>query len=310
MSIESLTWIKAGNKITVILPSGQPKTVTEGDGNYEPVLEAIKSRNWDVIPDLLDPKVAIFNFSDGIFEVVDGMVNVEGKPVPNGLSKKIIEFAKAGLPYKPLLNFWNKLKNNPSYNVVQSLFEFLERNEYPITEDGDIIAYKGVNANWTDCHTGTILNTIGTTNSMPRNEVDNSPDKTCSAGFHVGNFTFSWNYGSGGHMIMVSVNPEHVVSMPNAYDFSKMRVCEYSILKEVFKEEKGNLYKAPIDNTDDVCYGNGRCDNCECEPGENEESDSDDYSCECEDYDCQSYDSHHQDCKCKVDDTDCEYAFE
>ena len=275
MSIESLTWIKAGNKITVILPSGQPKTVTEGDGNYEPVLEAIRSRNWDVIPDLLDPKTTIFNFSDGVFQVVDGVVHVEGKPVPNGLSKKIIEFAKAGLPYKPLLNFWNKLKNNPSYNVVQSLFEFLERNEYPITENGDIIAYKGVREDWTDCHTGTILNTIGTTNSMPRNEVDNNPDKTCSYGFHIGNFSFSWSYGSNGHMIMVSVNPENVVSMPNAYDFSKMRVCSYTVLKEVFNEEKGNLYKSAVDNSDDVCYGNGECDSCECENDDSDSLDSD-----------------------------------
>src|SRR4051812_2451669 len=126
MTIEALTWMRTGSKLTVILPNGQPKTVNEGEAAYDAVLEAIRSRNWDVIPDLLDPKTAIYNFSDGIFEVIDGIVHVEGKPVPNGLSKKIIGFSKEGLPYKPLLNFWNKLKHNPSFHVVNSLFEFLD----------------------------------------------------------------------------------------------------------------------------------------------------------------------------------------
>lgn len=249
-----LIWMRTGNKLTVILPNGQPKTTVEGNGNYEAVLEAIRERNWDVIPDLLDPKAAIFNFSDGVFEVINNIVHVEGKPVPEGLSKKIVGFAKDGLPYKPLLNFWNKLQRNPSYRNVQSLFEFLDRNEYPITEDGDIIAYKGVKEDWTDCHTGTILNTIGKTISMPRNEVNDNPELSCQKGFHCANYSFAWGYGASGHMIMVSVNPEHVVSMPNAYDFAKMRVCEYKVLSEVKQEEKGNLYTSTIDNTSDVTY--------------------------------------------------------
>lgn len=275
MTTNALVWIKTNNKITVILPNGQPKTTIEGDGNYEAVLQAIRDRDWDVIPDLLDPKAAIYNFSDGKFEVVGGVVHVEGKPVPDGLSKKIIAFAKENLPYKPLLNFWNKLNNNPSFHVKNSLFEFLERNEYPITEDGDIIAYKGVKEDWSDCRTGKIFNYIGTTVSMPRNEVDDSPEKSCSYGFHCSNFTFAWSYGNNGHMIMVSVNPENVVSMPNAYNFTKMRICEYTVLSEVTKEEKGNLYRDPsaVDKSYVDDYDNGSryegdeeyCDECDGE---------------------------------------------
>ena len=257
MTTEALTWIRTGKKITVVLPNGQHKTAVEGDGNYEAVLTAIKNRDWGTIPDLLDPKTAIFNFSDGMFEVIDNTVHVEGKPVPAGLSKKIIGFAKEGLPYKPLLNFWKKLNNNASFHVVQSLFEFLERNEYPITEDGDIIAYKGVRADWTDRHSGTILNTIGKTISMPRNEVNDDPNLACQAGFHVANFAFASSYGHDGHMIMVSVNPENVVSMPNSYEFTKMRVCEYTVLSEVTQESKGNLYRTPVDNSSDYDYDNG-----------------------------------------------------
>lgn len=270
--INPLIWMRTGNKLTVILPNGQPKTTVEGNGNYEAVLTAIRERNWEVIPDLLDPKAAIYNFSDGIFEVIDNIVHVEGKPVPEGLSKKIIGFAKEGLPYKPLLNFWKKLNNNPSFHIKNSLFEFLEINEYPITEDGDIIAYKGIKEDWTDCHTGKILNTIGKTISMPRNEVNDNPEQACSQGLHVGNYTFSLDYGLNGHMIMVSVNPENVVSMPNAYEFTKMRVCEYTVISEVKQEKKGNLYRAPkVDNSSEHDYDNGSrfeddeelCDECD-----------------------------------------------
>ncbi len=289
MAIDNLPWIKAGNKITIILPNGQSKTVTDGDSNYESVLNCIKISDWDKIISLLDTKTAIFNFSDGVFEVINNIVHVEGKPVPNGLSKKIIEFAKEDLPYKPLLNFWDKLNKNPSFSVVQSLYEFLERNEYPITKEGDIIAYKGVKADWTDCHTGTIVNSIGSTISMPRNEVDNNPDKTCSYGFHIGNFGFSWNYGASGHMIMVSVNPENVVSMPNAYDFSKMRVCEYTILSEVTVEEKGNLYK-----TVDKCTSSDYIDHCS-DDDDQLETDS---GCDCYNYSCDEYNAHHNSCLC------------
>lgn len=273
MTTEALTWIRTGNKLTVILPSGQPKTVTEGDSVYETVLEAIKQRNWESIPDLLDPKAAIYNFSDGKFEVIDGIVHVEGKAVPNGLSKKIIAFSKEDLPYLPLLNFWNKLKNNPSWRNVQGLFDFLELKGYPITEDGNIIAYKGIRADWTDRHTGTVSNKIGETPKVPRNEVNDDPSVECQFGLHVADWSFASSYsGADGHMIMVSVNPEHVVSMPNAYQFTKMRVCEYTVLKEVFNEEKGNLYKNTVSSLD-----NSSNDNYD-----EENEDDDEYCRECD----------------------------
>ena len=113
---------------------------------------------------------------------------------------------------------------------------------------------------------------------MPRNEVNDNPNLACQAGFHVANFSFAWSYGSGGHMIMVSVDPQMVVSMPNAYEFTKMRVCEYTILSEVTKEQKGNLYKAmqddKVDSSSKYDYDNGsedsyddeeECEDCDGE---------------------------------------------
>ncbi len=124
-----------------------------------------------------------------------------------------------------------------------------------------------------DRHSGTVLNKVGETIRMPRNEVNDNPELECQKGFHVADYAFATSYSSNdGHMIMVSVNPEHVVSMPNAYHFTKMRVCEYTILKEVAKEEKGNLYRtSEVDNDEEDDYDNGSrfesddeyCDECD-----------------------------------------------
>ena len=64
--------VKINNKLTVVLPNGQPKTVSSADSNYQSVLDAITNKEWHLIPDLMDPKTAIFEFSDGNFEVKDG----------------------------------------------------------------------------------------------------------------------------------------------------------------------------------------------------------------------------------------------
>lgn len=302
---KSLPWTRINNKITVILPNGQPKTVTDEKKElFDKVLECIKLGEWDKIPDLMDVKAAISTFSNGNFEVVNGIVQVQGKPVPNGLSKKIIAFAKEGLPFQPLLKFWDKLNRNPSNRNVQGLFEFLEIKGYAITEDGDFIAYKGIRDDWTDNYSGKISNKIGETVKVPRNEVSDDPQVECSFGLHVADYTFASSYSHGGHMIMVSVNPEHVVSMPDAYHFTKMRVCEYTIISEVTKEEKGNLYKAPVDNSSDDEYKeyDSQCEICSCDDSE---EDFEDETCECDKYNCAEYNSHHEDCACQIDEISC-----
>lgn len=297
MSEKSLPWIRVNNKLTIVLPNGQNKTVTEDNKElFDKVIECIKLGEWEKIPDLLDTKAAIYNFSDGIFEVINGTVHINNKSVPNGLSKKIISFAKEGLPYKPLLNFWEKLQKNVSYRNVQGLYDFLEVNNYPITEDGDIIAYKKIKEDWTDCHTGTIFNYIGTIVSMPRNEVNDNPELVCQAGFHVGNYAFCWDFREG-RMIIVSVNPEHVVSMPTAYEFTKMRICEYTVLKEVAEEEKGNLYKNVVDNSEEDEY--------DSEDDHYNDISGIDEDCDCVNYDCESYSAHHDSCQCKAHPLDC-----
>lgn len=86
-----------------------------------------------------------------------------------------------------------------------------------------------------DNRTRTFDNSVGSTVSMPRAEVDNNRSVCCSAGLHIANWNYAQGY-SGNVLVMVKTNPCHVVSVPSSYENQKMRVCQYEVLGIINKE--------------------------------------------------------------------------
>jgi hypothetical protein len=70
---------------------------------------------------------------------------------------------------------------------------------------------------------------------MPRNQVNEDPNQTCSYGLHVANFDYASGFGSG-HMLEVEVHPADVVAIPVDYNQAKMRVCKYKVIGVVEQE--------------------------------------------------------------------------
>lgn len=177
-------------------------------------------------------------YSKGLFSVdEDKNIIVETStqtPVAKYLSKRIIQWAKDGLPFESLLNFHKNTINNPNKESIEDLYEFLEKNMIALTSDGTFIAYKKVKKNpngsgYVDCYTGKIANNIGTEVSMERKDVNSNRNQTCSSGLHV----CGWDYlsqFSGDAILEVEINPFDVVSVPTDYKATKMRVCKYKIL--------------------------------------------------------------------------------
>ena len=63
---------------------------------------------------------------------------------------------------------------------------------------------------------------------MPREECDSDPNVTCSAGLHVGSMEYVHDFGHSDKVILeVLVSPRNVVAVPNDYNNTKMRTCEY-----------------------------------------------------------------------------------
>ena len=125
-------------------------------------------------------------------------------------------------------------KNPWAEQTKERMFDFITKHGYPITDDGCFLGLRTVTNDYKDKHTRTINNRVGQTPKMHRYLCNHNPKDTCSHGFHIRNK----DYGFGGGRIMVNkVNPKNVVCLPDDYKSDKMRVCEYTVLFEIEKDE-------------------------------------------------------------------------
>ncbi|MDC7249131.1 MAG: hypothetical protein PQJ49_04345 [Sphaerochaetaceae bacterium] len=208
---------------------------------YEQILEKISQEvpdtqwvedNFKSIQEQVEQK------SGGLFSVKGSQVILKGTsvPVPEPILTKLMELETKKKPILPLLRFWKKLAQNPSKDSRDDLYTFMQKNNIPITETGDIVTEKGVSqrkgsfvGDLVDDRTGSIDNSVGSYVSMPREEVNANRNQTCSAGLHVAAPDFVRNNWSSQVIIECIVNPKDVVSVPTDYNATKMRVCAYFV---------------------------------------------------------------------------------
>lgn len=253
--------------------SGNTKTFMAGTAEYDKVKELVKAGDEAGLIDLLS------NFKNKIeskckdFRVEDDVVFIKGvdgteESLPAVLGERLIQFADEGLPYQPIINFWNRLMKNPSYTAVQRLFECLEVNKHPLNSDGKFLAWKKVRSNFRDIHSGKFDNSPGTIVSVRRNQVDEDPDRTCSFGLHVASYDYANNhYGSDNDVLLeVLVDPADVVAVPRDYNSQKLRVCKYEVVQTCKTENKSQLYD--YDNYDECRDCGELLDDCCCDDDE------------------------------------------
>jgi hypothetical protein len=76
-------------------------------------------------------------------------------------------------------------------------------------------------------------NSVGNIVEVPRSQVDDNPNNTCSHGLHVATMSYASTFGSGDDKILdVEVSPSDVVAVPTDYDGTKMRVCRFKVVAE------------------------------------------------------------------------------
>lgn len=143
------------------------------------------------------------------------------------------DFRKASI--KSFAKFIKNLNQNPSFQSVRQLYGFLDKNDLPITQNGTFLAYKKVRHDFLDIHSGTFDNSIGKDVKMPRYQVEDNPEVTCSRGLHVCSYGYLDNFAHSNldHVVICEVNPKDVVSVPYDYNNAKMRVCEYKVVDEI-----------------------------------------------------------------------------
>ena len=245
----SVPFMWVDGNLTVILKNKAHQVIPDHT-NYKLILEALPTATEDELLELVDIEKAVATFSDGQVSIVNGKVMFEGEEVHGSISKRIIEFMSKGLPFEPLVKFLENLMENPSMQSQQELYDFLEHENLPITEDGCFLAYKAVNSDFKDKWKGTFDNKVGQVCEMRRAKVDDNRGRGCSAGLHAGALNYVANYGSvdaGDNIVIVKINPEDVVSVPSDCNCEKLRTCKYEVVGLYQGELPKPLYKAEFE---------------------------------------------------------------
>lgn len=226
-----IPYIKTDENLTAVI-DGKSYTIACDNPSFTTVSEAIFAEECpDTIADLFNQANAAKRYFEGNVELTDyNELLYNGEQIHGVVVDRIFEFMSQGLPYKPLLNFMNRLLANPSKRSIEELYTFLAHKNLPITEDGFFIGYKGVTDDYLDVHSRKFSNRVGVTNQMARRAVDDDFRNHCSCGFHVGSLEYATHWGT--RTVLVKVDPADCVSVPNNSDCQKLRVCKYTVIDD------------------------------------------------------------------------------
>lgn len=235
-------------------------TVRKDNPNYAAVKEALNDNDEERLLGLLDVKTTFETASKGTVTLDNGEVMFNGKPVHNTIVTRIKVLVRDGFPFEPMARFLENVLANPDQRAVDELYLFLEHNSLPITPEGNFLAYKRINADFRSFHKspdGTHLDhSIGKVVEMPREEVDKDRHQTCSSGLHFCSLPYLKEYNSGcGLIVVVSINPADVVSIPSDYNNQKGRACKYTVIAEKIDGETVEQFTKPIVESDGSQFG-------------------------------------------------------
>lgn len=224
-------YIIQGNNIVVVL-NNKSYTISKTHITYNQVLEAIKKDDWKTVQEVIEPRKMLVQYSNGNVSIVSDSVMWQGKVMHSSLAMRMLSMLQEGFNIDPMVKFMHNLMQNPSYRAINELYGFLEKNNLPITPDGHFLAFKKVRGNYFDVHSGTMDNSVGKIVEMPRGEVCDDKDLTCSAGLHFCSQSYLQHFG-GERIVIVKINPADVVSIPSDYNDAKGRACKYEVVGEL-----------------------------------------------------------------------------
>lgn len=216
--------------------------------HWQTIVEGLYNDD-DSVYDLFDVQGGLVNKLTSLSERVsfDGNnILFDGDPQEGPLADHLLRCLESGVQdYAPVVKFWEKVAQNPDQRSREQLFTWLQSHEFTITEEGDILGYKGVRKTENgfasintsgaayvngELKTGAIPNPLGAVITMPRHEVKNDPHTACHKGLHVGDWSYAYNFAHGA-VLEVHVNPRDVVSIPIDSSYRKMRCCRYKVVR-------------------------------------------------------------------------------
>lgn len=138
-------------------------------------------------------------------------------------------------------NFLNRITPviKDRLHSAEDLMQFIKKSDLPLTDAGEIIAYKRVNKkgdDYVDCYTGKVIQNVGSRVYTDADKVDPDRRRACSNGLHVGSLQYMKSF-TGAHTLVCVIKPEDFIAVPE-YDTTKCRVCEYRIIGVLTEEDR------------------------------------------------------------------------
>ena len=248
--VSTLPMMITETNVTVIA-EGKRHAINDAHVNFARIVDLLKTPGATVAQflDLADLDRSVKKYSNGSITVNDGVVRYKNTELHNSLTKRMLSMMREGFDVAPLAAFLENLMSNPSATAVNELYGFLESNDLPITPDGHFLAYKKVREDYKDYHTNTFDNSVGQVLEMPRNQVDDKRDNTCSTGFHFCSLEYLGAFhGGSGRVVILKINPRDVVSIPSDYNNSKGRACIYTVVGEHEAGERVERFTSSVNS--------------------------------------------------------------
>jgi len=274
--MEKVPYFLSEESITILIDS-KPHVVRKDNTNFTLVKQALLDARYDELETLLDIERAVENFVDGEVEVKDEVLYYQGHRVHNIVVDKLMEMLRAGLKDStPFVNYIKDLMLNPSSNSVDQLYTFLGYKQLPLTPEGKVLGYKGVQKDFysstgnadTIVLQGTtnerhqIFNGVGETIEVQRRCVDDNKNNHCSHGLHIGSYDYADGWaGTDGKLLLVEFNAKDAVSVPTDCNFQKLRVSKYKVVADI-TDSRAELNKA-VYNYNQPIYGSDEDESCD-----------------------------------------------
>jgi hypothetical protein len=253
---------------SVIFADGSTYPVANDHPNYAEIIAFLLAGTDDdeKLLNLVNPFDAIYRSLVKLSERVSRKgttIYLDGDPVDSALTKHIVRILDAGDDkddsWKAYVAFLEKLATNPSKVSQKHLYHYIESHNITIHPDGDIILWKGTDANGKSKHAGYgivdgkeivndfLPNKVGSTVEIPRSRVDDNRNRHCSSGLHAGTFDYASGFkGSDGILFTVKVNPRDVVSVPSDYNNAKVRISRYVVIGKNLPDVDSPLWTEPV----------------------------------------------------------------
>lgn len=233
-----IEYVITGMTITIKFPEGV-KSINKNHPKFDDIKKALSDNDFEKVEEYVNLKKAIKKYfmKQGKVEIRNNKIYFDKLEISGALVDYIIKLMSEEANITPFVKLLEKTKLNPSRKSAEDVFVFLQSNNISITEDGDILVYKKIKRDFTDCYTGKISNKVGNIVKMERSKVNDNRHQTCSYGLHVCGYNYLSNF-SGEKIVACLLNPIDIVSVPVDYSYTKIRCCKYKVLSDITNDVK------------------------------------------------------------------------